>query len=65
MPEPIHERVWDADYNGAVHVDQDGADLILTADEGVNGDAVTVKLNANGVKRLRLLLARYERNQKA
>lgn len=60
----IHERVYDADYHGMLHVDENADGLTITADEGGTGAAVSVQLDADGVRKLRLLLTRHERNQR-
>lgn len=64
MPEPIRDRVYDPDHINLIYVEEveDGLDLIANS---ARGEAVTVGLGPDGVRKLRLLLQRYERSHRA
>lgn len=55
--------VYDEDYQGRVSLDAYGDQLAVTVDH--DGSAVTVSLDDESVRRLRLALARYERARTA
>lgn len=65
MADRIDERVWDKEYHSQLTVTEADDGLELTAIEGGRSlNAAALTLDADGVKKLRLILARYERKQK-
>lgn len=61
MIDRFNERVFGANYGTEVLLQETSEGLEITTDVG--DQETTVLLDADGVRKLRLLLARYERRQ--
>jgi hypothetical protein len=67
MKTKVTERVYDADFHHVMFVDERDGTLVILTDEGdtVDSPCASITLDLHAVKKLRLALARFERNQKA